>query len=317
MSSVMVSAPGKLMLFGEHAVLHGAGCIVTAVDQRIRAAASLLEEPIFELEAPDVQIVSYKKPLSEIGKGDIPKGARFAEIAVSLIKPRLVRLKGVGVKISTSSEFSSKFGFGSSSAVTVCVIKALSELFKIELTNKELFNIAYKAVIDVQKKGSGFDVAAAIYGGTLYFVTGGRVIESLSIASLPLVIGYSGVKADTVAIINQVSKKTKVFTEIAKIVTNAQEALEKKDWKRVGELMNKNQMLLENLGVSTKKLDDMIASAVDAGAYGAKLSGAGGGDCMIVLVDGSKREIIEKTLENAGGTIINAKTNAEGVRVEL
>ncbi len=82
MKKITVSAPGKLMLFGEHAVVYGRPCIVTAVGQRMKATVELTNEPIFHLDAPDVQIANYKKPMSELGTGNIPKGAKFVEIAV-------------------------------------------------------------------------------------------------------------------------------------------------------------------------------------------------------------------------------------------
>ncbi|MEK7090049.1 MAG: GHMP kinase, partial [Patescibacteria group bacterium] len=78
--------------------------------------------------------------------------------------------------------FQSTFGFGSSSAVTVCTIKALAKLFKVNLSTKESFDLAYQAVLDVQGVGSGFDVAAATYGDTLYFVARGQTIKNLNTA---------------------------------------------------------------------------------------------------------------------------------------
>lgn len=80
-NSITVSAPGKLMLFGEHAVVYGKPCIVTAVDQRLTIHASILDEPIFKLHAPDVEINSSVKLLTHIGQGELPKGAKFVEIA--------------------------------------------------------------------------------------------------------------------------------------------------------------------------------------------------------------------------------------------
>ncbi|MEK7450971.1 MAG: hypothetical protein AAB662_03490, partial [Patescibacteria group bacterium] len=202
MNRITVSAPGKLMLLGEHAVVYDHPCLVAAVDQRMRATVETLDVLEFQLEAEDVKVTGYKKPLSELGQGDIPKGAKFVEIALKNINEKYP-LK-FGLKITTKSEFSSQFGFGSSSASTVCTIKAVSEILGLNLSKKEIFDLAFKTVLDIQGKGSGFDVAAAVYGGTLYFVTGGKVIEPLDIKSLPLIVGYSGVKADTVTLMNQV-----------------------------------------------------------------------------------------------------------------
>ena len=171
------------MLFGEHAVVYNHPCLVTAVDQRIKATVSLLDQEEFQLEAPDVKVSNYIKKISQIGKGDILKGAQFVEIAVKNFYYKYNLKKGI--RIETSSEFSSEFGFGSSSASTVCVIKALSQIFGLSLSNKEIFDLSYKTVLDIQEKGSGFDVAAAVYGGTIYFLTGGEKIEPLNISNLP------------------------------------------------------------------------------------------------------------------------------------
>lgn len=322
MSQITVSAPGKLMLFGEHAVVYNHPCLVTAVDQRMRVIAKLLDESNLDLDAEDVKVLDYKKPITELGKGEIPKGAQFVEIAVSNFIKKYP-LSG-GISITTKSEFSSLFGFGSSSASTVCVIKGLSEIANVKLTNKEIFDLAYKTVLDIQGKGSGFDVAAAIYGGTLYFVTGGKIIKPINIESLPIVIGYSGIKADTVTLINQVKERANknpelvngIYDQIEDIVNLAKEKILKHQWDKVGELMKKNHHLLQQLGVSIDKLDKMCRAASDAGAYGAKLSGAGGGDCMIALMSEDKRHSVEKAIEDAGGIILNVQPNAEGVKIE-
>lgn len=322
MKSITVSAPGKLMLLGEHAVVYGRPCIVTAVNQRMKATVELLDEPVFLLNAPDVQVSDYKKPMDQLGVGDILKGAKFVEIAVTnFSRSDLVKL---GVKVSTSSEFSSQFGFGSSSASTVCTIKALSEITKSRLDNKTIFDLSYKTVLDIQGKGSGFDVAAAVYGGTLYFVKGGEVIEPLNIDNLPLIVGYSGIKADTVTLMNQVLEKAKkhpqviedIYSNIGKLVEQAKKAILSKDWQALGELMNFNEGYLSSLGVESRKLSDMIYNARDAGAYGAKLSGGGIGDCMIALAPEDKKQAVEEGITAAGGQIINVEASVEGVRIE-
>jgi mevalonate kinase len=333
--SVTISAPGKLMLFGEHAVVYDRPCLVTAVDQRMRATVELIETPELQIEAPDVQVMGYGKAMVDLGEGEIPKGAKFVEFAVKHFMeeiPLTPFTKGGarggvftgGIKITTQSEFSSQFGFGSSSASTVCVIKALAQLSGKKLSNKQIFTLAYKTVLAIQGKGSGFDVAAAVYGGTLYFVTGGKVITPLTIPSIPLLVGYSGVKADTVTLINQVKERANKYPQVIEgiydamemIVPLAKEAIERADWQTVGELMNINQGYLSSLGVSSGKLEGMIFASRDAGAYGAKLSGAGGGDCMIMLAPEDKVKAVKEGIRKAGGENIHVQTNAEGVRVE-
>ncbi len=308
--TITTSAPGKLMLFGEHAVVYGYPCIVTAISERLYITE---------------------------GESDYKGDTRFIDAAV--------KAWGKGdEKLSAKSAFSGKYGFGSSSAVTVAALKAL----RPNANSREIFDTGYKIVLDIQGKGSGFDVAAAIYGGTLYFVTGGKVIEPIRfresnsqtispiharyresndqiVSNIPLIVGYTGVKADTVTLINQVAEKKahnpekveRIFDAIAKLVEEAKIKMLDGDWERVGKLMDFNQEYLRDLGVSSEKLESLISAAKRAGAYGAKLSGAGGGDCMIVLARSDKQEVINKAIKEAGGEVIDVTPNAEGVRVEL
>ncbi len=321
-TSVTVSAPGKLLLLGDHAVVHTRPCLVTSVSQRMKVKVSLLDSPHFELQAVDVGINGYKKPMTDLGKNKIPKGAKFVEIAVRNFNSHYLLKRGVLVE--TSSEFSSNFGFGSSSASTVCIIKALSELLEIHLTKKELFDLAYKTVLDIQGVGSGFDIASAIYGGTLYFVGGGSVIEPIRVSNVPLVVGYSGQKGDTAVLVKMVVAQMKenpalyetLFDASTQYVEEGKRALVSGDFESFGRMMNKNEELLYAYGVETPKLASMIHAARSAGAYGAKLSGAGGGDCMIAVVSPEKREAVAKAIEKSGGQVIPVETNISGVMVK-
>lgn len=330
-SSVTVSTPGKLMLFGEHAVLFGYPCIVTAIGQRMKATVALIDEPVFELDAPDVQVAGYCKKISDIGTGDIPKGAQFVEQAVKNFIGKFGKLKG-GVRIVTTSEFSSEFGFGSSSASTVCVIGALMQLAQEKIDKRAIFDLAYKTVLDIQGKGSGYDIAAATWGGTLLYQAGGKIIESIPVQSIPLIIGYSGQKYKTVKVIDEVrrlrekfpEKIDAVYRDMGALVPLATDALKKSDWARVGALMNENQRLLEILEVSSPKLSAMIGAAREAGAWGAKISGSGKGDCMVGLAGSgpsaslraSKREAGSDKISNVGGTLIDVPCNVLGLRIE-
>ena len=101
----------------------------------------------------------------------------------------------------------------------------------------------------------------------------------------------------------------KIFEKIGRIVEEAKISLVNADWKTTGELMNQNHKLLQELGVSTEKLDKMCQVAVNAGAFGAKLSGAGGGDCMISLVSEDKIKKVESSIINICGEVIHVNTN--------
>ncbi len=329
------------MLLGDHAVVHNRPCLVTAVDQRMFATVTLLDEPTFQLEAPDVGIEGYHKSMHELGLGDVPKGARFVEQAIknalalnvipakagiqgsgSRIKSGMTNM--IGVRVVTRSEFSSQFGFGSSSSSTVCVVKALSELLDLGLSNKQLFDVAYKTVIDIQGVGSGFDIAAGIYGGTLYFVGGGKVIEPIEIDSLPLIVGYSGTKGDTSTLVKMVGAKLSENPELFDALFNAstaaveagRKALAAHDIETLAKLFVVGEGLMVSYGVEIPKLSAMIYTSISAGAWGAKMSGAGGGDCMIALAAYDKIEHIKAEIMKVGGELIDVETNAHGVRIE-
>lgn len=273
------SAPGKLMLFGEHAVVYGYPCIVTAVSERL--------------------YVSEGAPTGD---------TRFLDAAIEQWGKKDIRLMA-------KSSFSGKYGFGSSSAVTVAALKML----RPQATNEEVFKKAFEIVQKVQKVGSGFDVAAATYGGMLYYVKN-KTIEPLTVSSMPLIVAYTGVKSNTVDMVNAVSHKReqykekveRIFQAITKIVNEAKVKLQEGDWERVGRLMDFNHEYLRDLGVSSEKLETLISVAKQAGAYGAKLSGAGGGDCMIAVGPPE----VAKALEKAGGTVVHVTPGETGVRIE-
>lgn len=297
-----VSAPGKLMLMGEHAVVYGQPCIVTAVDQRLIVGVEKNTSGRTIIDAPQV------------------RDLRFVEACIAEFK-KSYNTAGVdgGLSVSIRSQFSSSVGFGSSSAVTVALLKALSLEYAVGLTERDIFDLAYAVVLRVQGVGSGFDVASALYGGTLYFKKGGEVIEPLH-NGVPIVVGYTGVKADTVRLVEHVKnlqerypeKVDRIFSAIGKLVESGKEAIEGRDRERLGTLFTFNQEYLRDLGVSTEKLETLIAASKKAGAYGAKLSGAGGGDCMIAVVSEENRGRVESAIREAGGEVMNVTTHAPG-----
>lgn len=321
MKKITASAPGKLMLYGEHAVVYGSPCIVTAVDQRVRVTVEPNGEGEIHVCSPNVGLDEYHKKLDKLGKDDVPKSMQFVEHLVKRFYEKN-QIKE-GVRISTESDFSTQFGFGSSAAVVVALTKALSEYFNVAMDKKAIFEMAYQAVLDVQGVGSGFDVAASVYGGTIYYVTPGTVIESIYQGDLPMVVGYTGIKADTPTLVRQVAELKRkegwvdsVFADITKLVNRAKSLFVEKDFEQLGKLMTLNQKLLATLNVSSVELDKLIKTSRNSGAYGAKLSGAGGGDCMIALIDMERKGEVVEAIKAAGGIWMDVKTGAEGVRIE-
>jgi len=321
MKTVTASAPGKLMLMGDHAVVYDRPCIVTAVDQRMRVTISKIDSPELQIQALDVSVNDYRVSINNLSDENIPKNVHFIQTGVYNFFNKYKKISGL--KITTKSDFSALYGFGSSSAVTVATIKSLSKLFEVNIRNKELFDLSFKTVIDIQKKGSGFDVAAAVYGGTLYYKSAGLTLEKLNVRNLPILVGYTGVKADTVKLIKKVAKDlqsnpnqiNKIFDDITNLVDQGKKTINEHDYVKLGKLFSENQILLTQLGVSTDKINLLNQAVLGVGAYGAKLSGAGGGDCIITLYSSETREKVIKAI-NKYGTHIPVSTNAEGVRIE-
>src|SRR3989344_1628214 len=234
---IAVSAPGKLMLLGEHAVVYGYPCLVTAVNKRLTVTMEQTNDGKVVIEAqqsPDTRFVE-----EAVKQGTAAWGIRHH-----------------GLRITTTSELGN-YGLGSSAAATVATLKALAVLFQKEISDRELFELGRRVVVAVQGNGSGFDVAASVWGGTLYFADGGKTIQPIELEELPLLVAYSGVKADTVNLVAAVAQKRKqyperverIFESIGKLVLQAKEALMKQDWERFGTYMDFNQEYLRDLGV--------------------------------------------------------------------
>lgn len=328
MKKIKTSAPGKLMLFGEHSVVFGHPCIVTAVDRRLSITVEENGEEVFVLDAPDLGLRAYSKRICDLGNKDLPKEVSFIETCYKLFLEKYPQQKTIHVY--SKNEFKSSYGLGSSSASTVAFAKALSEFYEVPMSNDQLFDLAYQTVLEVQGVASGFDIAAAIWGGTIYYITPHgklskhKTVEPIKIENLPLLVGYTGVKADTATLVRMVQslhsenkqKFNQIFADITLLVEQAKKTLQQQDWPHLGLLMDENQVLLRKLRISSIELENLIAASKSAGAMGAKLSGAGGGDCMLALVDETDRKTVAQEITQAGGKIIEVEMNAEGVRLE-
>jgi mevalonate kinase len=325
--TIQVSAPGKLMLLGEHAVVHHRACLVTATDSRLHMTLTPAEpgDTTVMMHAPDVNVRYAQRALTDIFADNQPlnKGTRFIESALAQFRDRFGLHQGL--RIETRNDFAATKGLGSSSATVACTLFGLSQLSKIPLSQRDLFDIGLEAVLNVQQTGSGFDLAAAIYGGTLYYENRVlRRIEPLNVPNLPLVIAYTGVKADTPTYVRNVARRltdwpaamTGIFDAMNQLVQDGRAAIEARNWAQLGTLMDIQHGLAHALGVDTLETVKLVFAARQAGAFGAKLSGAGGGDCIIVLASDDQRPQIETAIEAAGGDIVRIACNAPGVRLD-
>ncbi|MCI0710558.1 MAG: mevalonate kinase [Chloroflexi bacterium] len=321
---ITVSAPAKLFLLGEHAVVFDGTCIVTAVNSRLSVSLERSDEALLTINAPDVRLTNYQKPMSAISEQfDKADASSFIRSSVAVFAERCA-FDG-GLSISTRSEFKREYGIGSSSAVVAATLFGLSQLFGAEFSHEELLHMGFEAIQRVQQLGSGADLAAAIYGGTLYYENRSpRTVVALPVENLPLVVIYSGYKASTVDYVWEVGKLRDRHPEVINpiievmltIVEQGRLAIEEANWQTFGDLMNIQHGLLHALGVDTSSLAHIVLRAREAGAWGAKLSGAGGGDCAIILTDNPH---IGTILEDMNDRIakLDIQPNAEGVRLEI
>jgi len=319
------SAPGKLMLAGSYAVVHGRPCVVTAIDQRLVVKVEKISEQKLIINAADIGVKEYEVDLDKIGSESAPKAVTFIESCLDIFQKK--HPLDTGLVVTTQSDFSSKVGFGSSSAVTVAFIHALHTLFGISISKKELFNMCYQVVIAVQGVGSGFDIAAAIWGGTIKYVKPAAVIEELNLSdeilSEHIVVCFTGQKADTATLVKRVNKDlerepqkiNRIFDEIGQTADSLYQALSVQDWENAGKALLRHQNAAAQLGVSTDKIDTLARLAMQAGSYGASLSGAGGGDSMPIFVSKANKQKVITALEKEG-QVIPVSFHAPGVKTE-
>jgi len=267
------------MLLGEHAVLHGHHALVGAINRRITVQLT-------QTETESVRIISslgeYQAPLTELV--DHPSFG----FVIQAIRQQIEHIP-TGFELKIDSDFSSTIGFGSSAAVTVATHAALMYWIMGEEPHPEtLYTQALKTVHEVQKSGSGSDVAASVFGGMVGYST---VPEFLPVdVSVPLTAVYCGYKTPTPEVIVKVEqmrsadsvKFERIYAAIDASVLEAVEHLRHHDFPAFGEVLNRNQALMDAMGVNTPELEEIV-SALQAApdVFGAKISGSGLGDCAI------------------------------------
>jgi mevalonate kinase len=227
----------------------------------------------------------------------------------------------VGFDITIESDIPLGAGLGSSAAVAVATIEAATRELGVELTAEEIAERAYQVESEVQDgEASRADTFCSAMGGAVRVE--GDDCRTIAAPDLPFVIGYDGGAGDTGALVAGVRQLREDYafaadtvTAIGDIVRRGEEALAAGDLAELGRLMNFNHGLLEALGVASRSLDAMVWAARDAGAVGAKLTGAGGGGCIVALDDTAETTT---ALEYTPGCedAFRAELATEGVRTE-
>ena len=303
MAITYAKAPAKVILFGEHAVVYGQPAIAMPVT-RVNATARILPlidapQGQIQVQAPDIQL---DKKLTDLPE-DHPLAAAI-RLTLTAIAP--VHLPSLSVQISSTIPVAA--GMGSSAATSVAIIHALSTFFGAHLSSEQISDLAFEVEKLHHGTPSGIDNNVIAHQQPVYFVKD-QPIEFLKINNpTHWIIADTGEKTPTREAVAGVRERyqadpaayTPILSAIGEITRQAREPLASGDLALLGPLLNENQDQLRMLGVSCDSLDGLIAAALQAGAFGAKLSGGGLGGNIISLANPENAQSIAAALEQAG-----------------
>jgi len=314
LKSYRASAPGTVMLMGEHAVLHSEPAIVASIDKRITITLLPRADDIVIINSSEFPSFSSSLELIKI-----ESPYTFVTAVISMLRDIIPS----GFELSIKSDFKSTIGLGSSSAVTVATLKVI--LYWLDSKEQDLltiFKMARQAIVQVQGTGSGADAAASVFGGVVYYLRDKSLIETMPcIPKITLI--YSGVKVPTTEVLAKINKLaaedtaaySNYYRMIGAIVEQAKVALIENDLTKLGILFNRQQHIMGMLGVSTFNLSTIVSGLlVDENILGAKISGSGLGDCVVGL--GSTSLELTPWQVSAGIRQIDVAISEQGVTCE-
>ncbi len=331
------SAPGKIILFGEHAVVYGYPAIVTAIDLRTKCVVSkslqnevqlsissdyLFNKPSAELKKEYIMNKEQNEFITQDSKYEQPVNPAYYFITEKILE-LATRKKYPHIHIN--SEIPPGMGLGSSAASAVATLASLSAFMELELSMEELNELAFEAEKIIHGRPSGVDNTISTYGGIHLYKE--KKFSKLSIPNFSsyVVIVNSGIPRNTKTYVEKVvksleedtSKYQNILEEIGNITIIAKSSLGEGDTQKLGKLMTQNHLLLEELGVSHPILTELTNSLVQLGSVGSKLTGAGGGGCVIGLFDNyQKANRAVEEMKNRGFQAFISSLAERGVQVE-
>lgn len=311
------SAPGKIILFGEHAVVSGTAALGGAADLRARATVEDLPgRLLIETDDLSLQGFSFDPGSGQISSASAAYATRYVSAAVRELEARDVRIR-------IESDIPPAAGMGSSASIVVATVAALNGHLGLGLSEREIAQLSYRIERGVQKgRGSPMDTALATYGGYQRIADGN---QPLDLPPLEVMVGYTRVPHDTFSLVERVQLLKERYPDLVEPIFQAMGAITERavplvremNLDELGELMDINHGLLEALGVSSRELSELVYAARGAGgALGAKLTGAGGGGCMIALPGIEGKDALMVALRQARGVAFPVMMGGEGVRLE-
>ena len=321
------SAPGKVYLFGEHAVVYGEPAVPCAIERRATVDVTARSDGRLRVDAGDLTLDGFTVEYGGDGAPDVDVPESLVEAATGYVDGAVEQAREaadaseIGFDVDIESAIPLGAGLGSSAAVAVAGIDAATRELGVELSSEELAERAYRVEHDVQEgEASRADTFCSAMGGAVRVE--GEDCRRFDAPALPFVIGYDGGTGDTGALVAGVRELREEYdfaadtvSAIGDLVRQGERALAENDRDELGRLMDVNHGLLSALGVSARSLDAMVWAAREAGARGAKLTGAGGGGCVVVL-DESERSRTALRYTPGCEEAFRAELDTEGVRQE-
>jgi len=299
---------GKVIIFGEHFVVHGLPSVVCAIGMKTTASVCVLKKPGFkgfEIEDRRPETPGYKKE----------KESQMYKSISLMCSYSGIDLEKTPLKITFAGDLIAASGIGASAAACTAFARAINEEFNLGFDDEKINEVAYEGEKAYHGTPSGVDNTAATFGGCLVFWKGPppRFERVKMPAKVEIVMGNTGITANTQKVVEEVKafmkaepeRTKKIFEEAEVIIREGRLALESGDYRKAGELMNKNHELLQQLGVSCKELDRLVKIALQNGAWGAKLTGTGRGGYMVALTPGHEcQERVAKAIADAGFSVL-------------
>ena len=294
------SAPGKIILFGEHAVVYKRPALAVPVNQ-VKADVEVSEsnQPGVQIHAPNIGLTS--------DLASLPPDHPIASVILKTIQALGVSpLPNLSLTIESTIPVAA--GLGSGAAVSVALIRALSTFFSHPLIDGQINELAFEIEKFHHITPSGIDNTVITYNMPVYYMKE-KPIETFKPGKpFTIVIGDTGIPAPTKESVDDVRRLwlrdqprfEAIFDEVAQISTMARHFIVSGRPELLGELMNHNHEFLQQLTVSSPELDALVDTARKAGARGAKLSGGGRGGNMIALADPASAESVAGALMSAG-----------------
>ena len=301
----IAEAPSKVIITGEHFVVHGAWALAAAIPKKVRVEVKKSDRPVFSSDRFRARSPSALRPVSMVAEG---MGKEFS------FRPSF--------DISIRSEIPEGAGLGSSASTMVALTSAIARLHSLKLSLEETVRFSMLGEQDIHGKPSGIDPTTCARGGVILFRAGSDP-KKLSIkGTRHLLVSDSGRRRSTKRQISRVSGVKDAFpslfaglTESASEVSlMAAKRLVEGDMRTLGRLLSFNHAVLSTLGVSNESLDKLVDLSISLGSYGAKLTGAGGGGSVVSVSPRGKEKSIISGLKARGYETFRAVVPTVGVR---